>query len=145
MREDDKIYGLIAQAEDIQKHTVELQENTSKVLKSILVKADGELQKIIIAAGKEIKKKSTWAKIYPLVFGFSFILMAFIITLFYLHGLKVERRELIDEINSINMTLSKTAEVVEVTDQPGHWVVIDPKQEILHLQNGQTVARLPKR
>lgn len=50
------------------------------------------------------------------------------------------------EIRAMNADLARLPKVYDnIQDTPGVWVVIDPGAKTLQLQNGETIARLPRR
>lgn len=54
-----------------------------------------------------------------------------------------ELRSIQQEINAASDELSKIPKVLKVQGEKGFWVVIHPSKEILSLQSGAIVARLP--
>lgn len=56
-----------------------------------------------------------------------------------------ELRSIREEINAASDELSKIPAVTKVNGKKGYWVIIHPSKEILTLESGAIVARLPNK
>ena len=61
MQDDDKLYGLIAQAEDIQKHAVTLQQVAQEAVKGL----PGGYKEAVKGAAREISQKRHKTHLQP--------------------------------------------------------------------------------
>lgn len=103
-------------------------------------KSAKEAQATMNATRREFSHGLTWQIMFT---GIAFFLAVagglFAFTKYQVRELQNIRQE----INAASDELSKIPKVLKVQGEKGYWVVIHPSKEILSLQSGATVARLP--
>lgn len=103
-------------------------------------KSAKEAQAAMNATRREFSHGLTWQIMFT---GIAFFLAVagglFAFTEYQVRELQNIRQE----INAASDELSKIPKVLKVQGEKGYWVVIHPSKEILSLQSGATVARLP--
>ena len=103
-------------------------------------KAAHEAQAAMNATRREFSHGLTWQITFT---GIAFFLAVagglFAFTEYQVHELQSIRQE----INTASDELSKIPKVIKVKGEKGYWVIIHPSKEIVSLQSGAIVARLP--
>jgi len=126
-----------------------IRENAGKVLADTrkelteAVQAAKEASEIARSGSRRFLKLVT-VYVFFVLLGVSLGLGGF--SWFFVSWKAEEAAALRAEIRAMSADLSKLPKVYEnIKDTPGVWVVVDPGAKLLQLQNGETIARLPRR
>lgn len=168
---EEKLYALMAHAEDLQNISAETQKElratiaaVREMAKNLPSQASGAVSKSVsevvtsrligpaeqagadfaqAAAAVKTATKGLW--LYPAVIVGVILVVLSGYTYFGVNWVMDERDQAKAELEAINHELAQTANVTPIGGQDGYWVEIDKSKKIIIASDDKTYARMPRR